>query len=453
MSEDQLTDFGRLFTEFLHRSLERVPDRPRSDLLERLQRHLGVDPVGLPVVSEPHPAFDHANVRVALEAYASSPGRSAELLGVGGHGRMHHSLSELLEAGRHGQYGTGAVDYVSVAVGPERELTVVNFGLYLISDGDARLAVLLRGSAEQYGRPSVDVEVLAADPADAQRLLAGVRDELVRHNIFRGQIVSFEPHEFGHGVGPLRFHARPTLAADDVVLPHGRLETVERQILGVARHRAVLHAAGHPLKRGILLFGPPGTGKTHTVRYLLAQLPDFTAVLLSGMGLHFIQQACALARFVQPALIVLEDVDLIASSRDMRPGMDNPLLYQVLNEIDGLAGDADVAFLLTTNRADLLEEALAERPGRVDLAVEVPLPDAAARAALLRLYGRDIALTAAEVDAIVAATDGATASFFTELARRAALLAATEGESPGAGHVRRALAELQASQAALAAAR
>jgi ATP-dependent 26S proteasome regulatory subunit len=97
--------------------------------------------------------------------------------------------------------------------------------------------------------------------------------------------------------------------------------------------------------------------------------------------------------------------------------------------------------------------ALSGPEGRVDLAVEVPLPDAAARAALLRLYGRDIALTAVEEDAVVAATDGATASHFTELARRAALPAATEGEPPDARHVRGALAELQASQAALSAAR
>jgi hypothetical protein len=93
----------------------------------------------------------------------------------------------------------------------------------------------------------------------------------------------------------------------------------------------------------------------------------------------------------------------------------------------------------------------------------VPLPDAAARAALLALYGRGIQLSADEVDAVVAATDGMTASFFTELARRATLLAATGADQPGADqpgvdqpgadHVRRALAELRASREALAAAR
>ena len=77
-----------------------------------------------------------------------------------------------------------------------------------------------------------------------------------------------------------------------------------------------------------------------------------TVILLSGMGLHFIAEACGLARLVEPAMVVLEDVDLVAESRSFRPGLDNPLLFQVLNEMEGLAGDADVAFLLTTNRID-----------------------------------------------------------------------------------------------------
>jgi len=132
--------------------------------------------------------------------------------------------------------------------------------------------------------------------------------------------------------------------------------------------------------------------------------------------------------------------------------MNNPLLYQVLNEMDGLAGDADVAFLLTTNRADLLEPALAARPGRVDLAVPVPLPDATARRRLIRLYGPELALAEAELDEVVDATDGVTASFFAELARRATLLAATAGATTvTAAQVREALLELRASQQAIAA--
>ena len=96
--------------------------------------------------------------------------------------------------------------------------------------------------------------------------------------------------------------------------------------------------------------------------YLCGQMPGRTTLLLSGPGAGALGQAAAIARSLQPAMIVLEDVDLVAAGRT-QPGMGtNPLLFQLLNEMDGLADDADVVFVLTTNRVDLLEPALAARP-------------------------------------------------------------------------------------------
>src|SRR5205823_175509 len=96
---------------------------------------------------------------------------------------------------------------------------------------------------------------------------------------------------------------------------------------------------------------------------------------------------------------------------------------QQVDAMDGAAPDADLLFLLTTNRADLLEPALAARPGRVDIAVEVALPDAAARERLLRLYGPNVppALTEQDMNLAVERTDGTTASFLKELIRRSVL--------------------------------
>ena len=123
-------------------------------------------------------------------------------------------------------------------------------------------------------------------------------------------------------------------------------------------------------------------------------------------------------------MLVVEDVDLIAEDRGMHPGQ-HPLLFQLLNEMDGLAEDADVVFVLTTNRADLLEPALAARPGRVDQAVALELPDADARRALFELYRGSLAVDTSRLDEVLARTEGVTASFLKELLRRAALLAAT----------------------------
>ena len=129
-----------------------------------------------------------------------------------------------------------------------------------------------------------------------------------------------------------------------------------------------------------------------------------------------------MARDLQPGVVVLEDVDLVAEERSMGP-RSSPVLFDLLDAMDGAAGDADLLFLLTTNRADLLELALAARPGRVDVAVEIELPDAAARERLLALYGRGVplALTPEDIATAIERTDGTTASFLKELIRRSVL--------------------------------
>jgi ATP-dependent 26S proteasome regulatory subunit len=101
-----------------------------------------------------------------------------------------------------------------------------------------------------------------------------------------------------------------------------------------------------------------------------------------------------------------------------------PFLFQLLNDMDGLAEDADVVFVLTTNRVELLEPALAARPGRIDQAVEIKLPDADSRRRLLELYSRGLDLDVTDLDDVVDRSEGVSAAFIKELARRAALLAA-----------------------------
>jgi ATP-dependent 26S proteasome regulatory subunit len=226
----------------------------------------------------------------------------------------------------------------------------------------------------------------------------------------------------------ISFLPRPGVDRSQIVLPGGLLEEIERQVVGIRRHSGRLLASGQHLRRGVLLHGAPGTGKTHTVSYLLSKLPDVTVIALSGRALGLIAQACSVARTLQPAVIVVEDVDLIAEERTMgRPG-EHPLLFQLLNEMEGLHSGDDVTFLLTSNRAELLEPALAARPGRVDLAAELPLPDAAARRQLIGLYQGNLVLEISSLDGVIKRTDGVTAPFLKELLRRAALLAAESDE-------------------------
>jgi ATP-dependent 26S proteasome regulatory subunit len=224
------------------------------------------------------------------------------------------------------------------------------------------------------------------------------------------------------------------------------LARIERHALGVAEHRAALLAAGQHLKRGLLLYGPPGTGKTHTTRYLLGQMTSYTRLVLTGRALVAVGAVTEMARALSPAVMVLEDVDLVAEERTMG-ARSNPVLFDLLDAMDGAAGDADLLFLLTTNRADLLELALAARPGRVDVAVEIALPDGPARERLLALYGRGVPLelSGEDIATAVERTEGVTASFLKELIRRAVLEALHDDPALPAvtgAHLARALDDL-----------
>jgi ATP-dependent 26S proteasome regulatory subunit len=218
------------------------------------------------------------------------------------------------------------------------------------------------------------------------------------------------------------------VAREDIVLPDGLLERLERHTIGFSQHRERLLAAGRHLRRGILLHGRPGTGKTLTATYLAGRMHDRTVVLVTGREVGMLRRSCELARLLAPAMVVLEDVDLVAEERTEQSPGQTTLLFELLNEMDGLPGDADVVVLLTSNRPELLEPALVSRPGRVDLAVEIPLPDPAARRRLFELYGRGLVLRVDGLDRLVARTEGVSPAFIRELLRKAALLAVGPGE-------------------------
>ena len=449
----EVADVGRLARRAL-RSVVRIARAEEPATLGRILRdHLGELAGELPVVAEQWPGYEHINVQAGLDAWLEE--RPHRLVGVVGFQHHPFGLAELLAQGHEG-FGPrpGAVARVNLAAGPDGEVRAcVRCAVYLVDDGGSATALLLRGAEPESGMPGVVLQIAGTDPERAAATAADVRRLAGERNVYRGHVVSFGREVFGHGEALLQFHPRPRVDLDRLVLPAVTLATIRRQVVAVARHAARLTAAGQHLKRGLLLYGPPGAGKTHTVRHLIGDLEGTTVVQLTGDALHLVAEACSVARALQPSMLVVEDVDLIAEDRGMHPGQ-NPLLFQLLNEMDGLAEDADVVFVLTTNRADLLEPALAARPGRVDQAVELTLPDRTGRRQLFDLYAGGLDVDTSGLDGVLDRTDGVTASFLKELLRRAAVVAAERSPGDGGVHVTaqdldEALDELHATRNAM----
>ncbi|WP_165063326.1 AAA family ATPase [Marisediminicola senii] len=434
----------RTFLEDVIQSSHR--DSRLTPMGELVEQHLGADATAVPAVTET--ILGHRLVDADLAMAELRTRSESRLVGIShGQMRMGEDLPGLL-TNSHVSFAPGPVDYVSIATGPDTERQVVASGLHLFEFRGQPVAVLQREARPQFGQEHARLEIMATDPAITAALIREVRQLMVHLSVLRGQVLSLTGSEFGNGAAGAAFLARPTVAAGDVVLADGVLDQVVRHVVGIGAQRERLVAAGQHLKRGVLLYGPPGTGKTLTVRHLLARTPGTTAVLLTGPGIRFITEAAELARAMQPAIVVLEDVDLVAGDREMHFGP-QPLLFSVLDALDGLDGDADVTFLLTTNRVELLERALAERPGRVDLAVEIDLPDADTRRRLFALYSNGLPFSSGAVVAAADRATGVTGSFAKELVRRAVLTAAEASRDVTDDDLADALEQLLSAREAL----
>jgi hypothetical protein len=427
------SEFGSSFKGFLEQMASQTPAE-EPFFVRRLREHFGADPLAMPIVGESFPPAERPNLQVALDDYLSGKERSSELLGVASEhaAYMGLSFSMMLAPSRGGLMGgamttPGPVKYENLELAEGKILPCLQSGLALLKDGARRLAILFQGSREMGLSKKLGVEVMAPERTEAEHFLGELRTAMRRRNVYRGQLLSLETEGHDRSI-KVRFHRLPKIGREQIVLPAGLLDRIERTTVNFSVHANKLLAAGRHLKRGLLLHGPPGTGKTLTAMYLTHRMPDRTVLMVTGTGVGLLEDSCAMARALQPSTVVLEDIDLIAKERTDNNVACGTLLFELLNQMDGLAEDADVLFLLTTNRPDVLEPALAARPGRIDQAIEVPLPDADCRRRLFDLYGRGLSLPS-DLESFVARTKGASAAFMRELLRKAALFAADEADT------------------------
>ena len=417
----------------------------RNEVVAVVADFLGDGAAEHSVVTRSLAPFEHVNLQTALDAWSREPGREVTVHGFSI--PPHHSPVTLLQllTGEHmPPLRLSAPALADLPNGPGSTLACLERALLLVDDARGRYVVMVNLTGE-HGPPSLDVEIAGLAVDAAQAVHARVGELRHRLNVYRGHLIEVGLNPMGQV--SLEFGQVPQLGREDVVLPEPVLDRVERHALGIAAHREALLAAGQHLKRGLLLYGPPGTGKTHTMRYLVGHMTGYTRFVLTGRALHAIGAIAELARDLQPAVIVLEDVDLVAEHRGFGPHGSGPVLFELLDAMDGAAPDADLLFVLTTNRADLLEPALAARPGRVDVAIEIALPDAEGRERLLALYGRSLPLRLSETERreVVERTEGVTASFVKELLRRAMLESLQENTADPlvtAAHTGRALDDL-----------
>lgn len=175
-----------------------------------LRDHLGVPSAERAVVEEAWPRYEHVNVQAGIDAWLTEGPVTHRLVGVIGFQHHEFGLAELLAPSEQMAYGPrpGNVARVNVASGAAGQVSAcVLCGLYLITVGDRRAAVLLRAGDRHEG---LAVQVVSTDDEYALQVAAEIRELAVVKNVFRRQVLSFGGEVFGHEGTLLQFHAGRT---------------------------------------------------------------------------------------------------------------------------------------------------------------------------------------------------------------------------------------------------
>ncbi|HND52854.1 MAG TPA: AAA family ATPase [Pirellulaceae bacterium] len=331
-------------------------------------------------------------------------------------------LTDCLSANHHSPPEIASPSYLEVDIGEEAPIRCLKSGLWLLRN-EGQPFVVLFGNATM-GRGGVRFQIATLPTPEGKKLAddfyAWLEQSVARAESYRGKILSLEQseHSYGGTAAGIKVHKLRHVERDQVILPSATIDQLDRNVIRFVQQRKQLGRYRLSTKKGLLFYGPPGTGKTHTIHYLARALPGHTTLLMTAEQIGLISEYMTLARLLQPSIVVIEDVDLIGGDRASSSVCEQVVLNKLLNEMDGLTEDADILFLLTTNRPEALEAALAARPGRVDQAIEFPLPDAVGREKLVRLYAQHLTLDPEIIASIVRRTANVSAAFIKELMRR-----------------------------------
>jgi transitional endoplasmic reticulum ATPase len=269
-----------------------------------------------------------------------------------------------------------------------------------------------------------------------QEIAEDVRRYLSHSSVYRGKAFRITTARNGRlNVNrPPSFIDTSGVRTEDLILS-GEVE----HELGALLFRPIAQTAkskqwGVPLKRGILLTGPYGCGKTMTAKVTARLCEEHGWTFISIDRVQSLESALRFAAQYGPAVLFAEDVDRVAEAR-------NEQANDILNTLDGVdTKDADVITVLTTNHPERIHDALL-RKGRLDALIQIGKPDAGAREKLIRTYGAGLISDEMDLSEAVARSEGLIPADVAEIVKRAKLYAI--------GHGRQQVEELDVNVAAL----
>lgn len=331
---------------------------------------------------------------------------------------------------RPGFFGPQPPQMISVETGPNGESRQVPWGDMQIPkiDGtlstsftmdDDRPCFVLRGTVKRKHEKTIN------------KIGDAIKRRVKTHSIYRGKAIKMKFRdrdgdriEFDPSVAP-RFEDLKGVRPEDLIFSRETEETIATTLFTPVQYTNVCRERGIPLKRGVLLEGPFGTGKTLTAAVLARICVENGWTFLYVEDVRDLDMALKFARLYQPCVVFGEDIDRAVGMKR------NSSVDQILNTLDGIGSKkAEIFTVLTTNNVDIIGPAFM-RPGRIDTVIHIGPPDTEAAVKLVRLYGKgEVQGSDEDIAYAVEPVIGSNAAFLQEVTERSKLgaVARTGGE-------------------------
>ena len=209
------------------------------------------------------------------------------------------------------------------------------------------------------------------------------------------------PPEYDSRVRVMELDTKPTEKYSDMGGVDKQIQELEEAIVFPLEKKHLFEAIGIKPPKGVLMFGPPGTGKTMLARAVAAKVKA-TFLKLAGSqlvqsyigdGAKMVRDAFALAKEKAPTIVFIDEIDAVGLKRSGGDGHGSQevqrTMLELLNQLDGFSSNENVKVIAATNRADVLDPALL-RSGRLDRKIEFPMPNEEGRAKILEIHSRNM---------------------------------------------------------------
>jgi hypothetical protein len=249
-----------------------------------------------------------------------------------------------------------------------------------VPDSGAQFMLIMQSSTRQsYGYIAESVGLIYSEP-DETSVITLVRGLLQEANPFKNRVVLIN-----RDLRTIR--SRLSDRSWDDIIPHQRAREELDFIAASIRDREMLKAEGLTIKRGLLLSGPPGDGKSTAIECFVNSIAGEASIIIVEAVEH-IRAVYHLAQALAPAVVILEDLDLMTKSRQnpYASVAKDDVTGELLQVLSGGSAYSDIVTIATTNHPEAIDEALAKRAGRFDAHVRMGYPSDEEKQRILNLY-------------------------------------------------------------------